>query len=99
MGDTETTEKIRLATAVADLPGVGAWRGRLLTRLGLETVGDLIRHLPTRYEQEYAEVAIADLPMEQLGSARGTLVATRNVRAMGGGGKGRFEAFLRAHGW
>ena len=97
MGDTETTEKIRLATAVADLPGVGAWRGRLLTRLGLETVGDLIRHLPTRYEQEYAEGAIADLPMEQLGSARGTLVATRNVRAMGGGGKGRFEATLADH--
>ena len=102
MDEADTTTEIRLATAVSDLPGVGPWRQRQLARLGLHTVGDLIRHFPTRYEEEYAEGAIDDLPMERLGAARGTLVSVRYVSGAGpalrGGGKGRFEATLKDHG-
>jgi ATP-dependent DNA helicase RecG len=97
MGATHVVEDIRLSTAVADLPGVGQWRLRQFERLGLKNVGDLIRHLPARYEQELAEGALDDLPMERSGSARGTLVATRYVQGAGGSMKGRFEATLKDH--
>ena len=63
----------------------------------LFTVADLLRHLPTRYERHFAEGAINDLPAPgAIGSARGTIVATRWLPSMGRG-KSRFEATLQDH--
>lgn len=52
-------DSIKLNTPLPEIPGigdrsVGAWR-----RLGLETAGDLLGHIPLRYEQELAEQTIA----------------------------------------
>ena len=89
-------QPLRLATKLCDLPGVGTTRARRLRRLGIETVTDLLRHLPMRYERESAESDITSLPMGELSSARGTIVACRWVPARAGG-TARFEATLEDH--
>ncbi len=88
---------IRPGATVTELPGVSKARARLLARLDIETVSDLLRHLPARYEDEAAESSIADLPEGRVGSARGEIVAARWLAAGGGrwGRKGRFEVMLR----
>jgi ATP-dependent DNA helicase RecG len=82
--------------SVDTLTGVGPARAKLLRRLGLRTLADLIRHLPIRYEDQAAEGRIADLVTDNktVGSARGVVEATRWV---GGqyGKKGRFMATLK----
>lgn len=83
-------------TSVKVLSGVGPARLKLLHRLGLRTLADLLRHLPARYEDQSAEGAIADLVEDNktVGSARGVIEATR---WQGGqyGRKGRFMATLK----
>ncbi len=81
---------------VKTLPGVGPARARLLDRLGLRTLSDLVRHLPQRYEDQSAEGRIADLQTDNntVGSARGVIEATRWVPGQYGK-KGRFMATLR----
>ncbi|MEM7627407.1 MAG: ATP-dependent DNA helicase RecG [Planctomycetota bacterium] len=87
----------RLAMRVADLPGIGKARARALRRLGIESVTDLLRHYPMRYEKEAAEGSVFELPTDgkTVGAARGEIVACRWVPPMGYGKKGRFEATLR----
>ncbi len=48
-------ERSRLDAPVATLPGVGGESVKLLDRLGIRTIGDLLWHLPTRY-LDYAEI-------------------------------------------
>lgn len=88
--------EVRLSTPVRELHGVGVRRADAFSRLGIQTVFDLIRHFPMRYERHFAEGCIADLPMDAIGSARGTLVNTRYISPMGHG-KGRFQATLEDH--
>ena len=93
-----TVQGLRLASSVADLPGVGKRRAAALRRLDIVTIGDLLRHLPVRYDHESAEGAIAMLPKEGIGSARGTIVAAQWVPAPGTyarGRKGQFRATLQ----
>jgi len=89
----EGLEDIRPSTPVAALEGVGKARAAKLNRLGIATVGDLIRHLPMRYERQFAEGAIEDLTLDQVCTARGHVVAARYVQ----GRKGRFEVTLQDH--
>jgi len=96
MGDPDVTNPVKLSAAVTDLPGVAEQRARLLERLDIHTVSDLLRHLPTRYEREWSEGSIDDLPMNGIGSARGTVVASRWIPG-GRKSKGRFEATLEDH--
>ncbi|MCE9591212.1 MAG: ATP-dependent DNA helicase RecG [Planctomycetes bacterium] len=96
MADAAGEPDIRLSTPVRDLPGIGVRRADAFSRLGIQTVFDLIRHLPARYERHFAEGCIADLPMEGVGTARGTIVNTRYITPMGRG-KGRFQATLEDH--
>src|SRR5881275_963971 len=51
----------RLSASLDSLPGVGPTVKRKLSKLGLETVRDLLEHRPRRYEEAVAEVAIAAL--------------------------------------
>ncbi|HEX7010507.1 MAG TPA: ATP-dependent DNA helicase RecG [Phycisphaeraceae bacterium] len=85
---------LRLASPVTELPGVGAQRARLLKRLGIQTLSDLIRHLPMRYQYESAEDAIGRLQVGLVGSARGMVAASRWVTPLGRGRRGRLEATL-----
>lgn len=94
MAASTSPPETRLATPIIELPGVAEWHGELFARLGINTVRDLIRHLPSRYEAEEPESNIADLLMGRIGSVRGTVVATRWVRY----GKPRFQATLQDHG-
>lgn len=94
-GPTENPpEPLRLSTPVRQLRGVGTRRAEVLGRLGIRTVIDLLRHLPARYEFESSEGTINDLPMDGVGSTRGTLVTTRIIPGMKGG---RFQATLQDH--
>ncbi len=97
MNQRDTTLDITPSTPVKQLPGIGSKRAAALARLDIHTVGDLLRHLPMRYERHFAEGNIADLPAPgNIGSARGTIVATRWMPSMGRG-KARFEATLQDH--
>lgn len=92
----EPSKPITPGSSVKHLAGVGPARLKLLNRLGIRTLADLIRHLPTRYEDQSAESAIEDLVQDNktVGSARGVIEATR---WQGGqyGRKGRFLATLK----
>jgi ATP-dependent DNA helicase RecG len=83
-------------SSVKHLTGVGPARLKLLERLGIRTLADLIRHLPARYEDESAESGIDDLVQDNktVGSARGVIEATR-WQAGQYGRKGRFLATLK----
>ncbi len=92
---------MRLSTPLRELAGVGQRRAQQLGRIGLSTVSDLIRHLPMRYEREFSEGTIRDLPMDGIGSARGTIVATRwngsPAHSVSRNAQGRFQATLQDH--
>ncbi len=92
MATIEPQPQLRLATPVGQLASVTQRRSESLARLGIETIRDLIRHMPMRYEQQYAESAIGDLPMGRIGSARGTVIETRSVPTFQKRSKPRFEA-------
>jgi len=78
--------------------GVGQQQVRLLGRLGIATVGDLMRHFPLRYDQEEAESAVGGLTVDAIGSARGVVAQTRWAPGFGSRGKPRFEAILAGEG-
>jgi ATP-dependent DNA helicase RecG len=49
---------IRLAAGIETVPGVGSRSRELFARLGLATVGDLLKHLPLRYERHHDETTV-----------------------------------------
>ena len=83
-------------SSVKHLTGVGPARLKLLQRLDIRTLSDLIRHLPVRYEDQSAESGIEDLIQDNktVGSARGIVEATR-WQAGQYGRKGRFLVNLK----
>ncbi|MBX2851674.1 MAG: ATP-dependent DNA helicase RecG [Phycisphaeraceae bacterium] len=99
-GTTTSTEDapkpLTPGSSVKHLTGVGPARLKLLNRLGIHTLADLIRHLPARYEDQSAESGIKDLVQDNktVGSARGVIEATR-WQAGQYGRKGRFMATLK----
>ena len=52
-------------TPLTDLPGVGPNRGKRLEKLGLRTMGDLLEHLPQRYEDRRECCALRDAPVDR----------------------------------
>ncbi len=52
-------------TPLTDLPGVGPNRGKRLEKLGLRTMGDLLEHLPQRYEDRREGCALRDAPVDR----------------------------------
>ena len=60
------SQSLTLSTPLTALPGVGPARQRALTRLGLETVADLLAYFPRDYEDRTVHRGIASLPLEEL---------------------------------
>ncbi len=54
-----SAKSLRLDTPLAGAPGIGPVRARQLAEAGFETVGDLLLHLPSRYEDRRAITAVA----------------------------------------
>jgi ATP-dependent DNA helicase RecG len=55
------TPRVTLETEVTYLKGVGPVRAQALARLGVRTAGDLLRHIPHRYEDASTVAPIASL--------------------------------------
>ncbi|MBN1343068.1 MAG: ATP-dependent DNA helicase RecG [Phycisphaerae bacterium] len=73
--------QVTLDSSVQYLKGVGPNRVELLANLGIRTVGDLILHLPSRYDRQPEACAIGDLELGQIG----TIVAgVERIRSHGG---------------
>jgi ATP-dependent DNA helicase RecG len=69
-----------LERAVDALPGVGPAVKKKLERLGLATVGDLLRHRPFRYEEPVAELRIAELGGDEEVAIRGEVLSVSKRR-------------------
>jgi len=64
-----------LAAAVSTLWGVGPERAAQLARLEIQTIEDLLRHRPRRYEDRRHLTAIRDLQLGEATLVRGRVVA------------------------
>ncbi|MHB1158263.1 MAG: ATP-dependent DNA helicase RecG [Phycisphaerales bacterium] len=97
---------ILLTTPLAELDGVTTRKAALLHRLGLNTVADLLKHLPYRFEFYAGQSPIAQLPVDTIATVTGTVAncrwvgpqqrifpGTPNFRGRGRG-KGRFQLTL-----
>ena len=97
MRTVSSLDSIRLNTPLHSIPGIGERSIGHYERLGLHTAGDLLKHLPLRYEQELAEQTI-ELAQEAVANGedahlalRGTIEALRHAR----GRRPRLEATLQ----
>jgi len=68
---------------VERLAGVGPKRALALARLGIATIGDLLRHLPRRYEDRRIISPIADAVEGDRVQVMGTVTKSRLVRLRG----------------
>lgn len=64
-----------LAQPVTALWGVGAERAKLLAKLNIFTVEDLLLHKPRRYEDRRKLLTIRDLKLKETATVRGKIVA------------------------
>ncbi len=64
-----------LTAPVSSVWGVGEERARLLARLGIFTVEDLLLHQPRRYEDRRKFLAIRELKLNEPATVRGTIIA------------------------
>ncbi len=72
-----------LATPVQYLKGVGPARAAELGRLGIATIGDLIRHLPRRYEDRSCLKPIASIVPDAVETVQGRVLAVEELRPRG----------------
>jgi ATP-dependent DNA helicase RecG len=79
-----------LAAPVASVWGVGGERAKLLARLGIFTVEDLLLHKPRRYEDRRKFLAIRDLKLKEPATVRGSIVAA-GVKRFKKGTRAMFE--------
>ncbi len=64
-----------LGQPVTAVWGVGAERAKLLAKLNIFTVEDLLLHKPRRYEDRRKFVSIRDLKLKEMATVRGKIVA------------------------
>jgi ATP-dependent DNA helicase RecG len=70
--------------------GVGEERAKLLARLEIFTVEDLLLHKPRRYEDRRKFLPIHDLKLKEAASVRGKIIAS-GVKRWKGGARAMFE--------
>src|SRR5579862_5229121 len=69
-----------LSQPVTTLWGVGAERAKLLAKLNIFTVEDLLLHKPRRYEDRRKFVSIRELRIKETATVRGKIVAAGTKR-------------------
>ena len=79
-----------LAAPVASAWGVGEERSKLLARLDIFTVEDLLLHKPRRYEDRRKFLPIRDLKLKEAATVRGKIVAA-GVKRFKKGTRSMFE--------
>lgn len=82
-----------LAQPVTALWGVGSERARLLARLNIFTIEDLLLHKPRRYEDRRKFLAIRNLKVKETATVRGKIVAA-GVKRWKKGTRAMFECVL-----
>ena len=73
--DATRQQRLRLDMPVTYLKGVGPARAEALGRLGVVTAGDLLYHIPHRYEDASTISTIASLETGMQGTVIGTVVS------------------------
>ena len=73
--DAPRQQRLRLDTPVTYLKGVGPARAEALGRLGVVTAGDLLYHIPHRYEDASTISPIKSLETGMQGTVIGTVVS------------------------
>jgi ATP-dependent DNA helicase RecG len=79
-----------LAAPVASVWGVGEERAKLLARLHIFTVEDLLLHAPRRYEDRRKFLPIRELKLSESATVRGKIVAA-GIKRFRGGSRMMFE--------
>lgn len=79
-----SASRLSWSTGLQYLPGIGPRKAELLSRLGLETLGQLLLHVPRRHEDRRRLVPLARVCAGGPMSLHGTLAAVRE-RVLGGG--------------
>ena len=79
-----------LTAPITSLWGVGAERARLLARLDIFTIEDLLLHKPRRYEDRRKFLPIRDLKLKEAATVRGKIVAA-GVKRFRKGARTMFE--------
>jgi ATP-dependent DNA helicase RecG len=79
-----------LAAPVSSVWGVGEDRARLLARLEIFTVQDLLLHKPRRYEDRRKFLPIRELKIDEPATVRGKIIAA-GVKRFRGGARAMFE--------
>ena len=79
-----------LAAPVTSVWGVGEERAKLLARLEIFTVEDLLLHKPRRYEDRRKFLAIRDLKVKEAATVRGKIIAS-GVKRWKKGTRAMFE--------
>lgn len=92
---------LRLDDPITQVPLVGTAKSVLLENLGINTVKDLLFHIPSRYKDTSSIITIDQLKIEREGTIVGTLESIKNIytrsrkvltRATISDGTGRIEA-------
>lgn len=86
----EAREENPLRAPVATLWGVGFERAKLLARLDIHTIEDLLLHKPRRYEDRRKFCEIRDLKLKEAATVRGKVVAA-GTKTWRRGARGLFE--------
>ncbi len=79
-----------LRRPVSAVWGVGEERAKLLARLNIFTVEDLLLHKPRRYEDRRKFLPIRDLKLKEAATVRGTIIAS-GVKRFRKGARAMFE--------
>ena len=74
--DAPRQQRLRLDTPVTYLKGVGPARAEALKRLGVVLAGDLLYHIPHRYEDASTVAPIATLETGMHGTVIGRVVSS-----------------------
>lgn len=82
-----------LAQPVTSLWGVGYERGKLLARLEIHTVEDLLLHKPRRYEDRRKFLSIRELKLKEPANVRGVIIAS-GTKSWRKGQRAMFECIL-----
>jgi ATP-dependent DNA helicase RecG len=80
LAERAATERLRRDTPLRYLRGVGPRKAERLAEVGLESAGDLLLHLPLRYEDHRRVVNPVQVDREGTWTVRGRLAELRLVR-------------------